>query len=219
MKKATIWLAVLLCLTLVSCGETAQDPETSTDETVVSNETSLPEGVTQDDNGNFVYTLTNENWMEYFEFAPKMLPESLNANGEITDFYGCSEFRIKEEYKDRLVDCNFGFCYRPMKTVGHLLTYNAETAVTTAAMCSEAEWAEMKLPFEYSNEYAKQEQYIGVNKDSFKNGTTGDLVEDRVTLYEHFIPQTEDHKVYTLPAAVPVEYAVYQVEGTFILKG
>ncbi len=159
--------------------------------------------------------LTADNWQTYFTLTTTLTPETYNPMG-ISNFLGFTEFCVKEEYKERLVDFTFTATFKEVKRQGTKLTYDANTDETIIASYTEAEWIALDIGVDFVEDVDRSAYAVSFVMEDFAEGEPMFIDEDRVSLY----PMTtrKEGNRYTLAGSVNIEYAFSNISGSIVLK-
>ncbi len=209
----TLLTAIALCLCMGACGDGGETAESQAPES--SQEISLPDGVTLDENGNQVIELTYENWEQYFYFDGTVEPSGWGEGDKIVDFAAFNVIRIKEEYRSRTVACSFDIELSERNVSAYTVTYNLSTKETKATPCNETDWAAFDIDLPHTEERYSMEKIYSFSNENKDTGLV--MYEDQKSAHFHRATLSADGNEYTIPTRLCSEYFIRYVQGSITL--
>lgn len=217
-KLITFLLITIMGFCFAACDKTPTNNNSGTQDSNsdIQNgqtEVSLPEGTTLDSDGNLVVELNGNNWSEYFYFTGELCPEGSNDSG-ISNFVAFSRVCLKEEYKSRVVRCDFQARVSAQKSQGFLLKYDAKSELSVCQELTEEQWNAFKTDVPYTQEFNMMAFDFTFQNENIDKGIL--CTESRISIYQLHTERVDD--VYSIPAQVFTEFVAPDTNGTITLK-
>ena len=166
-----------------------------------------------------VIEITLDNWSKYFEIVRVNEIDEKNADGSVKSIHAYDYFRIKDEYKDKLISCDLG--------IGYTWKYESKqvTSVNKDDLTFELVTADSIpdiLNQRYVEAYHIDEEQSGwrdLNGDSFSLCTPEIYYElDDIGCSTNRIPVSDFERCEYVYVLDPVNYQIITTEGTITLS-
>lgn len=191
---------------------TASSIASESEKTVSAEEKSQPE--------EGVIEITVDNWSKYFEIVRETSIREKNADGSVKSLYAEDIFRIKEDYKDKLIECNLRIGYSWEYETKQVASVNKDDLTFELGTVD-------SIPFDVRDKYnlvfridEEQGDTINVNEGSSKLGTLwiDYMLDNKFTPGKSDIPVSDFERYDCVYALNPVNYQIVNIKGTITLS-